>query len=235
MKGRTNRRSAALVAIAIAAIGCGRQAHGTADGGAEARASNPDGVNAKDVERFPDERAIDHEAATLTLLATVRVSPPRGEPIVNLPTGTDVQKLSAHGDFLLVSFTSPKTGSRTMGWIPASAIAAPPSEAASGHAHDHVLAHHDATLDGGAVLAVASTPDAGHGGAVLAVASTPDAGHAPHKTCAANAGLVHLPSGDECLPKCKTQSDCKSNSFCTNATLAFPPGQPQKVCTKVSN
>ena len=100
-----------------------RAAHSSATD--DAGAAGGDGVNAKDIERFADEQAIDHQPATLTQLTTARVSPPRGEPIVNLTPGTAVSKLASHTDFFLVSFTSPKTGSKTMGWILQSALAAP--------------------------------------------------------------------------------------------------------------
>ncbi len=181
-------------------------------------------MNAKDIQRFPDETKIDHEAATLTQLATVRTTPPRGEPIVNIETGTAVQKLASRADSFLVSFTNPKTGSRTMGWIPQDAIggtAPPPVIGHRLHPDGGIFAVFDAGIhhDGGA--------------ATLATGATADAGK--HKTCAASFGLARLPDGDECLQKCKTQADCPTKTFCTGGTLVDPPGTTAKLCFKVSN
>jgi len=224
------------IAWAVVLVGCvglaacGRKAHDAGDGGASADAAgaDPDGVNATDVERFADETKIDHEAATLTQLATVRISPPRGEPIVNLEAGASVQKLASHATFFLVSFTNPKTGSRTMGWVPQDAI--------GGNAAPLNVVHH-AHGDGG----LFATPlDAGaHHDASVAVADAGKHGEpsvpSVHKQCAANFALARLPDGDDCLQKCKTQADCPNKTFCTSGTLADPPGQTAKLCFKVSN
>jgi hypothetical protein len=225
--------------ISIALAGCGRKAHDAADGEAprvDASAASSDGVNANDVKRFSAEIAIDHEAAKLGELATVRVAPPRGEPIVNIEAGTDVQKLASFGDAFLVSFTSPKTGNKTMGWIPQSAIAVDAGAGAAGAiAAPRVLTNRDAGL-----VAIADSGvkrDAAAAVVPVVATLTVDAGKAPatHKQCPANQALAKILDNEECLAKCKTQADCPTKTFCTSGVLADPPGQTAKLCFKVSN
>jgi hypothetical protein len=235
---RTMRaRAATGLLFVLALLACGRKAHGTNDepsGGAasDGAASSPDGVNAKDIERFADEQKIDHEPAKLTQLATVRVSPPRGEPIVNIQPGTDVQKLATHGDALLVSFTSPKTGDKTMGWIPTSALAPANVPAlnvpgAGTATAPHALAA--TTSDGGA-------KDAGALALADAGGAHADAGKgAAHKSCAAGQELAKILDEEVCLKTCKSQADCPTKTFCTSGVLADPPGRTAKLCFKVSN
>jgi hypothetical protein len=112
--------------LALVLAGCPKKKGDASDasadaeaGAAAATAPGPEASNVDAVARFPDETAIDHQAATLLWAANnVRKAPPSGEIIATLPKGTNVIQLASHDKYALVTFDNPKTsGERLMGWV----------------------------------------------------------------------------------------------------------------------
>jgi len=116
-----------LCVLALLLAGCPKKSGAGADASADAEAgaaadataAGPEAVNVDAVARFPDETAIDHQAATVQWATNnVRKSPPSGEVIATLPKGTNVVELATHDKYALITFDNPKNASeRLMGWI----------------------------------------------------------------------------------------------------------------------
>jgi hypothetical protein len=126
----------ALAALLAVSTGCPKKKGGEADAAAEAAATavadaapaGPEATNADAVARFPEETAIDHQAATLAWPKTnVRKAPPSGDVIATLAKGTNVVQLASHDKYVLVTFDDPKNaGTRLMGWVVKDVFSAQP-------------------------------------------------------------------------------------------------------------
>ena len=115
-----------LLVMVSVLVGCPKKKGDAGDASAEASAATdaaaaagPEAANADAVAHFPDEAAIDHQAATLQWATNnARKSPPSGEVVAVLPKGTNVVQISSHDKYVLVTFDNPKNaGERLMGWV----------------------------------------------------------------------------------------------------------------------
>jgi len=124
----------ALLALTVA--GCPHPKGDSGDAGG-AGGSQGEATNAGDVTRFSDETPFGPEATIGHDRTVVRKAPGSGDMVATLPAGTDVVKLAAHGEDVLVCFDDPKPpGQHLMGWVPQSALqdAVPPPPPSPGPA-----------------------------------------------------------------------------------------------------
>lgn len=92
-------------------------------------------ANAADIARYPDEKPIADEKATVHTNMLARTAVPSGAVVATVLSGKPITKLASHQGFVLVSFEDPKDASRTLiGWIAQGGIAAPGATAAAANA-----------------------------------------------------------------------------------------------------
>ena len=195
------------IAMVLCVTGCPKKKTGeAADAAAEAATAEVDAAppatvtasNADAVARFPDEAAIDHQAATLQWnQVNARESPPSGEVVGKLTKGANVTQIASHGNYILVIFDNPSTpGDHLMGWVLKDVFNAPGHVAPKGPcpagqtalvADEHFCAHVckvDKDCQGGQACTGTANLAVGDGGAgaqvhnCVAIAH-PDAGVTP--------------------------------------------------------
>jgi hypothetical protein len=120
----------ALVAL-FALVGCPKKTADAADAAAEGGATadaGPEAANEADLTRYPDEQAIDHQAATIkTPKANALKATPKGDIVASLKKGDTVTELSEHNGYYRVVFADPKDASRKLeGWVVKFAFDDPP-------------------------------------------------------------------------------------------------------------
>ncbi len=114
-----------LCGLAILLAGCPNKKGDASDAAADAGAVDatiaaaPEAANSEAIAHFPDETAIDHQAATLQWAKNnARKAPPSGEIIATLAKGTSVVQIATHDKYMLITFDNPKNPSeRLMGWV----------------------------------------------------------------------------------------------------------------------
>ena len=187
--------------------------------------------NEANVLRYAKEEKIADEPATIGKDAKVREFPQSGKEIVTLGAGTVVTKIAKYfSTGVLITFTDPGAtdGSKLMGWIEPSTLAAAPVAAvtpttpvfpAATQPKPATTTVVDAGLkaaDAGAPSTPAVDAGGGGGGSTPLLLTQPGAGN----KCPAGMTLMGL----FCRRPCASQAQCPANSFCTSV-------QGGKACT----
>lgn len=178
--------------------------------------------NEANVLRYATETKLADEPATIGKDAKVREFPQTGKEIVTLGAGTPVTKIAQYfSSGVLVTFVDPSTsdGSKLMGWIEPSTLAAAPVAVTTPATPVAPVATQpkpvatDAgakPVDAGASPTPTSTADAGGGASpsqTPLLLTQPGAGN----KCPAGMTLM----GPFCRRACTSQAQCPANTFCS--------------------
>ena len=106
-------------------LGCPRKGgNGAADASADAGPvavvdAGPEASNEAKLSHYADERAIDHESATVkSTKALALTAVPKGDVVGTLKAGDSVTEVSEHNGYFLVLFPDPSAASRKLGgWV----------------------------------------------------------------------------------------------------------------------
>ncbi len=113
-------------------FGCPKKSGDAGDASAEAAVAvvdaGPEATNAAQITHYPDERAIDHESATVkTAKTNAQKAVPKGDLVATLKAGDSVTQVSEHNGYFLVLFPDPADATKKIeGWVSKFAFMDPP-------------------------------------------------------------------------------------------------------------
>jgi hypothetical protein len=128
---------APLALSALALVACDKLLHNNAAAGADAATdaavvavvdAGPETANEAKVTRYPDERKLEHEPATVKPAKVIALAAvPKGDTVATLKSGDAVEQVAEHNGYYLSVFADPADGSKKlMGWTQKFAFTDPP-------------------------------------------------------------------------------------------------------------